>query len=373
MAKKKEKKMVSKKIRFGYFACYETVDSEILKQVAKSMLKLENAKEKKKHGKHLSPKQMEVLSDEMNIKNNYDYYDSYGRKEWDVNGMFSQLNLNIIDPEYSTNFIIDGMPIEIEPGSFSIDDNIVTFQLTKMRSDMLPATKKINTKKEDIKLDDDEYIGEFTSVLYDMKSNVFMIQSNMYGLTHAQVENYLTLLREKVLDKKEKSIDYTMCVLEPIVDTEDVFKKIRKSEEIKRIRLRAADGIIKRDGNNPFGGVSAAVGDKTGYVFDITISISRDSKTKSIGEEEVTNILDFLDSIKTEGEQDKNLLMEVTRKETEQSSTEIINLLKPCMKDDISVMVEERASIGHEFMADKMKEVFDAKKGKVYKNIGIVE
>ena len=371
MAKKKEKKMVNKKIRFGYFVCYETVDSEILKQAAKGMLKLENVKKKQKNGKTLSPKQMEVLSNEINIKSNYDYYDSYGRKEWDVNGMFKQLLDDLKDPKYRTTFEIDGMPIEIEPGSFVINDNVVTFQLTKMRSDMLPAMKKVNTKKKDIKLADDEYIGEFTSILYDMKSEVFMIQSNMYGLTHAQVEAYLTLLREQVLGKKVKSIDYTMCVLDPIVDTEDVFKKIRKSEEIKKIRLRAADGIIKRDGKNPFGGVSAAVGGKTGYVFDITISINRDSKTKSIDEEEVTNILDFLDSVKMEGEQDKNLLMEVTRKETEQSSTEIINLLKPCMKDDILVAVEERASIGHEFMADKMKEVYDAKKGKVYKNLGI--
>ncbi len=373
MAKKKEKKTVNKKIRFGYFVCYETIDSDLLKQAAKSMLKLETAKKKKEKKKKLTPSQMEVLSDEVNIKNNYDYYDSYGRRAWDVNGMFTQLLENLKDPEYKTDFVIDSMPIEIEPGSFSIHEKTVTFQLTKMRSDMLPAKKRINAKKKDITLADDEYIGEFTSILYDMKSNVFMIQSNMYGLTHAQVEVYLTLLREKVVGDKDKSIEYTMCVLEPIVDTDDVFEKIRKSEEIKKIRLRAADGIIKRDPGNPFGGVSAAVGGKGGYVFDITISINRDNPAKSIDEEELSKIINFLDSIKGEGENDKNLLMEITRKETEQSATEIINLLKPCMKDDILVTVEERASIGHEFMADKMKEVFDSKKGKIYYNIGIIE
>lgn len=368
---KKMKKTVNKKVRFGYYLGYITVDTAILKQAAKNKSKLDNAKKMKAEKKRLTKTLQEALDDEANIKNNYERYHKFGRNKWAAKSMFETLLRNLQnDKKYKTSFVIDGMPIEIEPGSFAICGNIVTFQLTKLRSDMLPAKKKINQEKEDIALADDEYIGEFTSILYDMASNAFMIQSNMYGLTHSQVEQYLTLLRRKLMVGKTSNLEYTMCELDPIVDADDVFEKMRKSHEIKKIRLRAADGIIGGHEGNPFANLTDAVGNRRGYVFDITISVNRDSEVEKIDKDAANDLLNFLDEISGEGDRDKNLLMEVTRKESENSATEIVNLLKPCLRDDITFAIEERASIGHEFMADQMKTVFEAKKGTIYRNIG---
>lgn len=127
------------------------------------------------------------------------------------------------------------MPVEIEPGSLKVEDatDIVTFQISKMRSDLLPAKKKIEQQKKDIRLADDEYIGEFTSVLYDDKKSVFMVQSNMYGLTNSQVEEYLTLLRRRVIEETGNgNIEELACELSVIINPCDI-DSIKNSQEVK--------------------------------------------------------------------------------------------------------------------------------------------
>jgi phosphoribosyl-AMP cyclohydrolase len=237
---------------------------------------------------------------------------------------------------------------------------------------LLPAKKKKEKRKVDIQLDSDEYIGEFTSVLYDGQQAVFMIQSNMYGVTVLQVEKYLTLLRRKVIKETESNDMVELaCELSVIIDDCDI-QNIKRSQEIRKIRFRAADGIydaLGTDKDNYFSRVRRSLGEKSGYVIDITVSIDKDTEIKSLDEELVNDVADQFDLIKG-SQYDPNLLIEITRKETEDSSTELVNLLQPKMTDTISIKVQPRTSVAQEVLAAIMKEEYDKTKKKIYKILG---
>lgn len=365
-----KEKSITKNIKFNYFVGYLTIDKEVYKENERKYTALEKIHEKVTGKKKLTPIQKSILADEIAIREKKNIYDKYGRSKWLATEMFQ----TILDETISTAIKIDDMPIEIEPGSLKINDitGITTFQLSKMRADLLPAKKKIDKHKEDIKLASDEYIGEFTSILFDEKQSVFMVQSNMYGLTHSQVEQYLTILRRKVI-KETASEDMLelACELSVIIDSCDI-QNIKGSQEVKKIRFRAADGIyeaLAADKDNYFAKVRRSLGQKTGYVIDITVSIDRDTEIATLDGEIMNDVVDNFELIK-KSQYDPNLLVEITRKEDENSNTELINLLHPKMTDVISVKMKPRTSVSHESLSLSMQTSYENAKGKIYKILG---
>lgn len=57
-------------------------------------------------------------------------------------------------------------------------------------------------------------------------------------------------------------------------------------------------------------------------------------------------------------------------KETEDSGTELINLLRPRMTESITIRMKPRTSVAHEFLSAKMKEAYDITKVKIYNILG---
>lgn len=362
-------KGVNKSINFNYFVGYLRVDPVLYKVNERKFNALENIYQRLKEKKQLTPNQKSILQDEEEIKKQKEIYDKYGRNRWLAKDIFK----TVVNLDISTSIIIDGMPIEIEPGSLHISDDssIVTFQLSKMRSDLLPAKKKIEQQKKDIRLANDEYIGEFTSVLYDENQSVFMIQSNMYGLTHSQVEEYLTLLRRRVIEEtSSEDMEELSCELSVIINNCDI-ENIKHSEEVKKVRFRAADGIYDALAaeDNTFARVRRSIGDRSGYVIDITVSIDKDAEIKTMDKEFMEDIAENFTKIQN-SKYDPNLLVEVTRKETEDSGTELINLLRPRMTESITIKMKPRTSVAHEFLSAKMKEAYDITKVKIYNILG---
>lgn len=122
-------------------------------------------------------------------------------------------------------------------------------------------------------------------------------------------------------------------------------------------------------GNNSFARIRRSIGERSGYVIDITVSINKDSEIKSMDKEFIEDIADNYNIIE-KSKFDSNLLVEVTRKEDEDSNTEIINLLKPKLVEIIHVNMKPRTSVAQEFLAVEMKEVYEKAKSKIYKILG---
>ena len=93
--------------------------------------------------------------------------------------------------------------------------NIWFARFFKLR-DVVPAKVKDGIGAESIELDEDEYIGEDVSILYDDSYGICMLQKNRFSLSYKKIAEWLTLSCAE---------GYRVC-LRPISDN-DLFEKIR--------------------------------------------------------------------------------------------------------------------------------------------------
>lgn len=363
-----EEKIIRKNVKFVYYQGYLKVDPEKYKLNYSKWNALPYIKDKILKGKSLSPNQQRILADEEIIIEQKELYEKYGRTIWDATKLFEYVKKDKIN----SNIDIGEMIIEIEPGTLKTDKDLITFQLTKMRDNMLPAKKKSGSHKEDIPLDDDEYIGEFTSILYDKKHSVFMIQTNMHGVSVGQVEKYLTLLRRRVIEKEKLEEFYdAFCELSVVINTCDL-DNVRGSQEIKKMRIRAADAIFipfQKNEKNYLGNIRKSFGDKSGFVIDVTISIDKETEVKTLDAELVEDVLGNYEQIES-SKHDPNLLVEITRKENDDCATEIVNLLRPKICDEVSIKLKPRTSVVHADLLVQMKKTYDKSKKKIIQIVG---
>lgn len=362
-----QEKMIRKEVKFVYYQGYLKADPEIVEENKKKWNALTRIRERLTKGKELSQIQKAILADEEFIAQQKQLYEDYGRSIWDASKLFECVEKEAID----SNIDIGEMIVEIEPGTLVLGEEFITFQLTKMRDNMLPAKKKRGTIKEDIPLDDDEYIGEFTSILYDKTNSVFMIQTNMHGVSVGQVAKYLTMLRRRVIEEMETEEFYdAVCELSVVINSCDL-DNVRGSQEVRKIRFRAADGVFtpfEKNEKNYLGNIRKSFGDKSGFVIDVTISIDRDADVKSLEKDLLEDVLGNYKQIEA-SKYDKNLLVEITRKENEDSITEIVNLLRPKLCDEITIKLKPRTSVVHDDLLKEMRKAYKKSRAKINQNV----
>lgn len=354
-------KTISKNIKFNYFQAYLEVDKAFLSANDRKVKALEKMKDKIDNNKKLTKYEQELQKDKVKIQEEQILYETFGRSEWNALDMFTCIK----EMKINTNLDFDEINAEIEPNTLKIDGNIVSFQLTKLRDNMIPAKKKKGHNKEDIKLNDDEYIGEFVSILYDAENYVFMIQSNMYGLSIGQIKKYLTELRRVLEIKKSDELKQAACELSPVINIPDI-GNIKSSKELKKLRIRAADSVFSKfedSPNNYLGNIRKSFNNKIGkgLVIDISVSIDKENDAKTLRKDLVNDLLDNMEKIES-SRYDSNLLVEITRKEDDDSTTEILNLLSPRVTDLVTLKLKPRTSIVQEKLIEEMRITYAKRK-----------
>lgn len=350
---KSTKKFINKNIRFNYFESMIVIDEEILAKVIKTKDIIEKIKEKVKK---LTEKQIMTLGQEKEILEKEKAYTEYKASVWDMEPMFEYISSGQIK---DTSIDIGGVIVEIEPDSLTpLEDEIVSFQLTKMRDNMLPAKKRIGKVKEGIILTDDEYIGDFVSILYDCKYSVLMIQSNSYGLSVNQIQTYFTLLRRRYIEeaKVENVILELASELRILIDPTKA-EKILDAKYYKKIRLKGSDfmldSLLDPESKSLLGKTRRLIGESKGINFDLVLSLNTAKKTDSLDTDEVKNLVDDFNNI---SDKSKRPMVEITKKDSDDSNVELVNLINPRVTDIIHFKILPRTSLGHEFIFQKMKE-----------------
>lgn len=346
--KEKGKKKINKNVRFNYFEIMLTTDELYIDKLDKELKKINDLKKKDK----LSKKQLKKISSMKKIVDEKNRLQQYESSPWDMKEMIEYIK-NKNNP--NTNIEFDRIIAEIEPNSFIFENNtIISFQLTKLRDNFLLAKKKPGEEKKDLILNDDEYIGEFVSLIYDCKNKIIMLQSNMYGLGVTKVEKYLTLLRRRFLEtiNDNEQIRELRCELRVVINPNKI-DEILKAKYFKKVRVKGSDIMMDSfiDSSGFFGKIRKSIGVAKGLNFDISISANTTDKTKSI---EVGEMKKLLDDYKTFEENSEKPLIEITKKDDENSNVELVNLLEPRLTDVINFSIYSRQSIGHDFLYNKM-------------------
>jgi|SRR5690625_1177074 len=295
----------------------------------------------------------QVLEVELNQENEDEQYQG---DLWDMQACMDYLSVANNNQDFS--YTLGDEYADVEPGSFIIQGSHAHIQVSKLRETNIPAKKRIGEIKEEILLNDDEYIGEFNSILYDETLQVLMVQSNHYGLSTKQLENYLTELRFRHLESiGHDDVDRPIMVkLNPIIDYQQIEDALR-ADYYRKIRIRGADlreDAYHEDRADLINEVARTVSRTHGVNIDLQISVGRAERTRSLDNETIRNTLEvFRDT-----PENRRPNIEVTLLDNEESQIETINLIRPRLHDRVPFTIAPRTIIRHEYVCEKMMETY---------------
>ncbi|AHL70855.1 hypothetical protein BW16_05445 [Bacillus pumilus] len=282
---------------------------------------------------------------------------------WNMENFLDYLMVNA--ENFRTTVAVGDEYAEIEKDTYTYDQrrNLYSFQLSKLRENNIPSKKRFGEIKESILLQQDEFIGEFNSFIYDNELKTAIVQSNLYGLTIAQTENVLTQIRFRYLDVLGNTEDTPLIVkLVPIIDGARVGRLIQ-ADYFKKIKIKCADAMLDADLNNNtlVSEARRLLNEASGVTAELTISLGRSEKTASLNTEVIRNTIRAFEQL---GEGNRPNI-EITALQNEEAETETINLIEPRLTDRISIEVPSRQTVAHEFLYNNFLETYDRRRGDV--------
>lgn len=237
----------------------------------------------------------------------------------------------------------------------AVNPEVHSFQITKLRDTGLPSIKVIGIPREELNLAENQYIGEFISIIYDPLYCSVGVQSNIYSLNTNQIELFLTEIRRR--HKIEIGIPDPIplrVVLRPLIDFNKI-GDIRNADIFRKITIKgsaaAAEALSQ---NQSVHAVSEMIGEIQGLNFEISLSLGHAPKDQSLNQEVIRNIVDTFNEI------DDTLKpkVEITGRDDEESPLEVINLLSPRITNRIRINDEGIQTIGHELMHNSFMEKY---------------
>ncbi|MBM7634062.1 DUF6731 family protein [Geomicrobium sediminis] len=298
---------------------------------------------------------------EVNVLEEYgEEINQYPAESWDMQPL---LNYFIQQREFfNPNVELGTEYSEIEKDSLDYDDrrNIYTFQLSKLRETNIPSKKRFGEIKENILINRDEYIGEFNSFIYDNEYSSLVMQSNLYGLTVKQAEHVLTNLRFSYLDRIGETEQNPLVVkLNPLIDYSKV-DRVTDADYYKKIKLRASDVLLNanQDDQTLLTDAARLLNQYSGVNIEVAVSLGRAEKTASLDQENVREVINQY--LQLQGERPH---FEITSSYNEDTDNETINLIEPRMTDRISIEIQPRVTVGHQYLSDKfIEDIYDQRR-----------
>ncbi|MFI8544092.1 DUF6731 family protein [Enterococcus casseliflavus] len=248
---------------------------------------------------------------------------------------------------------------DLEWNSCGYDDKneLYYIQLSKLRSKNIPSRKRINKDKVSIDLEKDEFLGEFNLLIFDPKYNILITQGNFYGLTSKQIALSLSNLRLKYKESIGQSEGDSPSVvhLEPLID-KDAISDVKQNKIYRKITIKGADyhELANEDLTSDMLSTSIkALDEVNGVNFEISVTMAREARNKSLDQSEVRKIIDDVLILK---EKDLDVSMNIATKKDENNAIEYIDLLTPRLTSSIVVEVENRSTIGAEYIFESFKD-----------------
>ncbi|KKC28799.1 DUF6731 family protein [Caldanaerobacter subterraneus] len=239
---------------------------------------------------------------------------------------------------------------------FYYDDvnNYWLLNFVRLRETNIPLIGKVDQEAEPIELDDDEFIGEDVSMLYDPKLKIVMLQRNIHSLGPSGIEKYLNLLWAS-----EKEQIYLRPIYFP-----NSFEKARNSKIYRKITVRFA---LPNDFNessiedSPLKPTIQSFGKFNGIIGEVTISVGQ-SKKENLHRETIHETLKFI-------ENNREIIKkaQLTIKKDEEKEVEILDLFEDKLYDYLIFTLPNRQSLACEYVFQKMIEKYQERRSEIIK------
>ncbi|WP_223553449.1 DUF6731 family protein [Lysinibacillus sphaericus] len=298
----------------------------------------------------------EALAAELNDDDNFQYH----ADTWNMAGFLDYLMVN--RETFVTTVPVGDEYAEIEKDSYSYDErrDLYSLQLSKLRENNIPSKKRLGDIKEAILLEQDEYIGEFVSLIFDNTYGCVALQSNLYGLSVKQTEHVLTQLRLQYLHEMDRAEELPFVVrLAPIIDRAKI-QRIIRADFYKKVRIKGSNVMLDAELNDEslLGEARRLLHESAGVNFDITISLGRAERTATLTEEKVRELIQEYNAMPD----DQKPQIELTALENEEAEIETVNLFEPRMTDRVSIEIEPRQTVAHEYLYQTFLEKYDTRR-----------
>lgn len=168
------------------------------------------------------------------------YYFKENNLEKELEGKYNLKPLiNYIDQLQMSEKKVDlsnGQFIRLEK-LFVKSQDILVSTFIRFKEDYLSSKGKIDSPATSLNLDDDEYLGNDMSILYDESLNVLMMQRNRNSLSKNNLELYLNYFVNNIANGIAEDIQ--ICLL-PIVP-KNIQKKIMNSEYVRGFNIKLSE------------------------------------------------------------------------------------------------------------------------------------
>lgn len=265
---------------------------------------------------------------------------------WDMMPLLNYLA--VLTNELNTVIEVGEYKAEFDRATFinQVNPEVYSFQITKLRDQNLPPIKTIGIPREELNLAENQYLGEYITIVYDPTYHTVGVQSNIYSLNLNQIELFLTEIRRRHKEAigQVDPIPFTI-ELRPILNPNKV-QEIRNAEVFRKITIKgsnyAAESLANQGTLNE---VSQLIGQINGLNFELTLSIGNAARDISLDQEIIQEIID---SFRNLDELEERPKIEITGRLEENSKSEIVNLIEPRLTNRLKFELVGRQSLGHE-------------------------
>lgn len=232
------------------------------------------------------------------------------------------------------------------------ESNYWFLNFIRLRETNIPSTAKLDRVSEPLTLEEDEYIGEEVTILYDEDIYVLALQRNRYSLGVSGIEEYIN----RLWDSNEERI-----YLRPILPLE-LQKKIFKTNIYRRLIIRFADvnsKELKGDSKKPlirlyndikkYNAVTAEISIGMGYNYGEHLDMETIRDT-------IYGVMENKDIISK---------AQLKIKENEDTSVETIDLFSDKLYDFISIPIKERTSLTSQNIEPYMLDRYNVSKDRI--------
>ncbi|EHD3774709.1 TPA: DUF6731 family protein [Enterococcus faecalis] len=237
--------------------------------------------------------------------------------------------------------------VRLEEKYFHPSYNMWFLRFMRQRTNDVPSFSGKNIPSEFMELDDDQFVSEDVTCLYDPDNHVLMIQKNSHSVSPVGIEEYLNCTTPAEVT----------VYLRKVVAT-DSFKKVRKAKKCRKVIVRLADVKTSKE-RNLFKGLKSSIGQMVQNMDEVpspfiefTYSVGRD-RGLEIDEDEVDKIVDDIESNPLLF--DKAKLQVVEEKEVKLS---FVDLFLDSPKDEISFNIKRNNPVRFEAIMDAMAQKY---------------
>lgn len=324
-----EEKLVDKKVKFGYFEIVKEIDSAAL-----NSLILEEERHTENSDKSLIRKLKDIQNDPDTFTNRYN---------------FMPIVNDIHDGKLKPSMQIANKLVELDIASFlpntpdSKDNDVVFFQITNCRDTNIPYKIKPGKERTEIELDDDEYIGEFMSILFYPRNCSIMVQYNKYALSITQLENYFSLMRiEYLRNQGNHNVleEIFKISFRPILDKESI-EKMKTYNDFNKFDMKCSDislAALASNEKSVLYHIDELMKEFKGMKLEISLSADMRKKENftPLDRKCIEDIYDSFKKIKSENKPN----ITVGYKSNSTGRTEILNWLIPKVESQLTLKIK---------------------------------